>query len=116
MEDVEEEFRQAALKGVWRNKDGCPHRCNGTVDLCEEMEMSPCLYETGSGPCETFQEVLEEWRIDYEICSECFQTRPGDERIAAGMKCGVCAGYGSYQEFEDAGVTPGDFDNVEALG
>ncbi len=25
------------------------------------------------------------------VCPECGKERPGDERVAAGMKCGICA-------------------------
>ena len=26
-----------------------------------------------------------------EVCPECLEPRPGDERVEAGMKCGPCA-------------------------
>jgi predicted metal-binding protein len=26
-----------------------------------------------------------------DICGECGQSRPGDERVSAGLKCGPCA-------------------------
>lgn len=93
--DNKAEAVQASLNGIWRNiTDGCPHRHGRAegLDACEINEMRPCIYETGDGPCETFQEILEEWRIEYEICPECGQVRPGDERVKAGMKCGICAG------------------------
>jgi len=32
------------------------------------------------------------------ICSECLQYRPDDERVKAGLKCALCAGYGEEAE------------------
>jgi len=50
---------------------------------------------------EEFEEVLEfeeamakPQNPDMPICPECLQYRPDDERVKAGMKCGICAGYG----------------------
>lgn len=104
---------QASLNGMWRETlGGCPHKHGvmDSIDVCDANEMRPCVYETGDGPCELFQQILEEWRIELEICPECGQERPGDERVKGGMKCGVCAGYAErdpYQEYLEAGVTPG---------
>lgn len=36
----------------------------------------------------TFEQIEAE---DAEICGECEQQRPGDDRVAAGMKCGPCS-------------------------
>lgn len=92
---AEIEAVQASFKGIWQNMNGCPHRHKRAegLDACEMNEMRPCVYETGDGPCELFQEILEEWRMMYEICPECGEVRSGDERVRAGMKCGICAGY-----------------------
>ena len=104
---------QASLRGMYKEAlGGCPHRhgVRDSVDACDANEMRPCVYETGDGPCEVFQEILEEWRVEFAICPECGQERPDDERVKAGMKCVVCAGYAErdpYQEYLEAGVAPG---------
>jgi hypothetical protein len=39
---------------------------------------------------------------DKQICPECGEDRPGDARVEAGMKCGVCAyGSGEPRKVED---------------
>jgi len=89
------EYVQAHLAGVWTNKlDGCPHyHPREDIGRCDQDEMRPCIYETNPDPfCDVLQEIIEEWRIEYEICDECLQVRPDDERVKAGMKCAVCAG------------------------
>lgn len=93
---MEAEAVQAHLNGVWTRPLGCPHFHPGDIDKCDANEMRPCVYETDSHPfCDIFHQILEEWRVEYEICPECGQVRPGDERVKAGMKCGFCAlGYG----------------------
>lgn len=104
---------QASLNGVWRDAvGGCPHYHGqrDSVGVCDANEMRPCVYETGDGPCETFLEILEEWRIEAEICPECCQPRPGDERVKAGMKCGFCAYTNPYEEALSAGVMPGNLE------
>lgn len=30
------------------------------LDRCEEADMSPCVYETGDGPCLIFLDFIEE--------------------------------------------------------
>lgn len=84
---------QASLVGVWRVRvDGCPHyhgRPEGPA-ACELNEMRTCELEVGN-PCQIFREIVTEW--EKELCPECLQFRPGDERVANGMKCGICAGY-----------------------
>ena len=91
---------QASLNGMWRGVlESCPHRrgVRDSVDACDANKMRPCIYETDKNPipCELFQQIIEEWRIELEICPECGQVRAGDERVRAGMKCGFCAyGYG----------------------
>ncbi len=113
------EVVQASLNGVWRKTtDGCPHRhgCKDWVDLCDANEMRPCVYETAEAinGCELFRQILDEWRIEFGICPECFQVRPGDERVKAGMKCGVCAGYADpYEECLRVGVMPGNLEKEE---
>ena len=95
--EVRLEAVQTHLLGFWRDTtSGCPHlHKRPDIDGCDANEMRPCVYEIGDGPCQIFQEILEEWRIEFEICPECCQVRPGDERVKAGMKCGFCAlGYG----------------------
>lgn len=60
---------QASLNGMWRELlDGCPHRhgVKDSVDVCDANEMRPCVYETGDGPCELFQEILKEWAEELE--------------------------------------------------
>lgn len=55
----------ADLNGVWtKTLDGCPHihKYPEGVNRCDANKMTPCVYETGDGPCELFQEILEEWR------------------------------------------------------
>ena len=106
----ERKLVQASLNGVWRSKtDGCPHlHRREDIDRCDANEMRPCVYETGD-ECELFQEILEEWRLEQEICPECGQERPGDERVKAGMKCSLCAG-DPYQEYLEAGVMPGNLE------
>jgi len=84
---------QTAL--VWRKKlDGCPHY-HPDMDgpgRCDTNEMRACIYDIAKdGRCELFEEILEEWRIELEICPECGQQRPDDERVKAGMKCVECA-------------------------
>ncbi len=44
-------------------------------------------------------EQISDWLLDdvagmKPICPECREYRPDDDRVKAGMKCGVCAGYG----------------------
>jgi len=90
-----EEAVQAHLNGVWNSTHhGCPH-IHGMPDgpyLCDTNKMRPCIYEIHHiNGCELFQEILEEWRIELEICPECGVVRPGDERVKAGMKCGFCS-------------------------
>jgi len=60
---------QASLNGILQG-DGCPHRhgMSEGPDRCDANEMRVCVYETGN-TCELFQEVLEEWRIQYSILS-----------------------------------------------
>jgi len=89
------EYVQAHLAGVWTNKlGGCPHYHNALdIGRCDMDGMRGCIYETDSQPyCDTLQEIIQEWAVVYEICGECGQVRPGDERVKAGMKCAVCAG------------------------
>lgn len=52
---------QANLNGIWRHRLDCPHIHRGYIDLCDANEMQPCVYETGNGPCETFQSIIAEW-------------------------------------------------------
>ena len=98
--DAEQEARgtteavQASLRGVWLEAvRGCPHlhRRRDDIDRCDAREMTICVYENGKAPCEILQEIIEEWRIELEICPECCQVRPDDDRVKAGMKCGFCA-------------------------
>jgi len=91
---LQHEAVQASLNGLWRSAtDGCPHlHKREDIDRCDAREMRPCVYQTSDGPCEIFEEILEEWRRELEICPECGEVRPGDERVKAGMKCSVCAG------------------------
>jgi len=37
---------------------------------------------------------LENKTETINICTECLQCRPDDERVRAGLKCALCAGYG----------------------
>ena len=92
--DLNSEPVQTSLNGVWRDRlNGCPHlHCRADdVDRCDANEMRPCVYETDSGPCETWEEILEEWTRELEVCTECGQERPDDERVKNGMKCSFCA-------------------------
>ena len=61
---------QQRFRGMWKIPftEGCPHRKHYAegIDVCEENEMRPCLYETGNGPCEVFQEILKEWREELD--------------------------------------------------
>lgn len=110
---------QLALIKVWRSSvDGCPHYHGEPegVAKCDANEMRSCIYETESEAttdlrsefstperatknfltsvvprCEVFAEIVEEWRIEAEICPECCEVRPGDERVKANMKCGWCS-------------------------
>ena len=88
------EFETTKLDHVEESKlaaDNCPLRRGASygegLDTCEESE-GYCVYETDDGPCELLPEVMK----DMNICGECGQERPGDERVQAGMKCGICAG------------------------
>ena len=60
---LEELDRQMRLRGMWLHqwKDGCPHRfgVRDTVDHCE-IEGTPCVYETASGYCELFRQIIAE--------------------------------------------------------
>ena len=61
---------QAHLNGIWtKSLDGCPHLHKRMDDLnrCDANEMRPCIYETEDGPCELFQEILEEWAKELSI-------------------------------------------------
>lgn len=65
MDDRATESIQPRLRGLWQDiVSGCPHRHGfmDSVDLCDANEMSPCVYELGDGPCELFQEILDEWK------------------------------------------------------
>lgn len=67
----------------------CPHY-HGIPDgvgECDENEMRKCREELGQ-ECVVFLQFLEE----ASVCLECFELRPGDERVEAGMKCAYCAG------------------------
>ena len=33
-------------------------------------------------------------KVNVKVYPECGQYRPDDERVKAGMKCAICAGYG----------------------
>jgi len=60
---------QATLNGMWQELlGGCPHRhgVRDSVDICDANEMRPCIYETGDGSCELFQEIIVEWREELE--------------------------------------------------
>ena len=60
---------QASLRGMYRGiVGGCPHKhgVRDSVDTCDANEMRPCIYETGDGPCELFQEIIEEWRKELD--------------------------------------------------
>lgn len=64
---MDEKAVQASLSGVWReNVNGCPHLHGqrDSVSRCDAFKMTPCVYETGNGPCELFQEILEEWKTE----------------------------------------------------
>ena len=60
---VVESIVQASLNGVWRELyGGCPHLHRARdVDRCDINELRPCVYETGDGPCEILQTIIDEW-------------------------------------------------------
>ena len=85
---------QASLNGMWRSTlGGCPHRhgVRDSVDVCDANEMRPCIYEVREGSCELFQQILEEWMRELEICGECGQVRPDDEAIRGKHMTYICA-------------------------
>jgi hypothetical protein len=54
------------MPGVWlKPLGGCPHlhRQQDSVDLCDMLHLSPCVFETYKAleGCETFREILQEW-------------------------------------------------------
>ena len=60
---------QASLRGMYKETlGGCPHRhgMRDSVDVCDANEMRPCIYGTGDGSCELFQEIIAEWREELE--------------------------------------------------
>jgi hypothetical protein len=50
-------------------------------------DLSGCAYSRQN----ILGELADVVREQLEICPECGQHRPGDERVKAGMKCGLCA-------------------------
>jgi hypothetical protein len=63
---IKENPVQTTMRGVWRAPlMGCPHMhgVQDSVDVCDMLEMTPCVYETyqSSEGCEIFREVLKEW-------------------------------------------------------
>lgn len=87
---------QTNLNGVWRTKyGGCPHLHRGDIDLCDANEMRSCIYETGNGPCEIFESILAEWRLELGIC-HCgtkLESNSGQEGIPAHLFCPKCMDY-----------------------
>ena len=101
---------QARLNGVWTKAlDGCPHlhRCRD-VNRCGVNEMRPCVYETGNGPCELFQEILEEWKeIEMEFPYKPPHPMGGndpepeprkDGYLDTRVKCFKCGWQGTYKD------------------
>ncbi len=69
---VTKQGHQCRLRGVRvlpLHREGCPHRygVRDTVDRCDAMEGTPCIYETYEADqgCETFREILRE--IEEEV-------------------------------------------------
>lgn len=71
---------------------GC---CGEAIRLYDELRCSDC---GRSVPPE-------------EMCPECEEHRPDDDRVAAGMKCGFCA-YGNDERYGGPDLGP---DSVSAL-
>ena len=73
-------------------------------------DLSGCAYSRQN----ILGELADVVREQLEICSECGEHRPGDERVKAGIKCGLCAyGYSaSVEDIELAGFSedPGQDD------
>jgi len=89
---------QTSLRGVWRNSvDGCPHLLPrlDSPDECEVIGNGGgrglCEYTYPNGHCEIFAEIVAEWNQEIIICPECGKKRPDDDRVKAGMACGICA-------------------------
>ena len=71
-------------------------------DLCDTLKMTPCVYETGDGPCETFQEILREWQQE-KVCPSCGKILgyfSGLESIPSYLYCPTCMDKGYNEELE----------------
>lgn len=82
MDEKAVEVVQASLRGVWREDvNGCPHLHGqrDSVSCCDAFKMAPCVYETGDGPCELFQEILEEWKTEMAPKTHVFT--PGGQNV-----------------------------------
>ncbi|GAF85526.1 unnamed protein product [marine sediment metagenome] len=89
---------QMRLTGMWKEYgERCPHYRSDPdgVGRCLNNEMRSCEYELGNF-CQEWRDILEEWHKEAkDLCQTCFKLRPGDERVAEGKPCEVCAGDGT---------------------
>ena len=66
-------------------------------------DLSGCAYSRQN----TLADLADVVREQLEICPECGEHRPGDARVKAGMKCGLCAyGYSAVYPASWVGYEP----------
>ena len=86
---------QIRLRGMWKEYgEACPHYRSyfDGVGQCLNNERRSCEYEVG-GFCQEWRDILDEWHEEEKyLCRTCLTLRPGDERVAEGKSCEVCAG------------------------
>jgi len=89
---------QMRLTGIWKEYgERCPHYRSDHegVGQCLNNERRACEYELGNF-CQEWRNILNEWHAEEkDLCQTCFKLRPGDERVAQGKPCEVCAGDGT---------------------
>lgn len=86
---------QIRLKGMWTEYgEACPHYRGSPAGpgTCIQNENRSCEYELGNF-CQEWRDILEEWHKEEKyLCPTCLTLCPGDEQVAKGKSCRVCAG------------------------